>query len=553
MLMRKAIITSLLLLASITLGPSAHAKAKDIRITVEPSGANRYKISVTFNGDPSGRTEIQLPSEWGGQTELYKAVSGLSVSPSAAKITNGSEPHKRIVTHKSGETLTVSYFLSQDFHGPFRNAVRYRPVNNSKYVHWIGSTVWVLPAWEETAEVDADFEWKNMPDGWTFAHSFGRARQQRFQAEFDDLRTSLFLAGDFRFITVRAAGKPVNVGIRGDWQFTDAEMAEAISNVIELQRSYWKDNSQERFLVSLVPIDEGPNSFSFGGTGLTDSFALFATPNATVDRLRSLLAHEYAHNWIPTRVGKMPDPEQELYWFSEGFTEFYTYELLHRGKMISTKEYVDQYNSLIREYYSLPTRGKPNERIVKDFWADPNVGRLPYLRGLMFATNLNAEIKRVSGCRRSLDDVMFDLAGASREKLQPLSFDTLAAAFAKHTGASLRDLMERQLIRGELIEPASDSLGGVAVRDMVELPVFELGFDFDRFAKDRVVAGVDPNGAAHAAGLRDGQKRSGGVSIYFGDTSREIELKVKDDGGEKTVRFLPVAKQPLTVPQFKLR
>ena len=554
MLMRKAIVTSLLLLVGITLGTSAHAKAKDIQIVVEPSGANRYKVSVTFDGDSSGRTEIHLPNEWGGQKDLYKAISGLSVSSSAATITDGSEPHRRIITHNPAEPLTVSYFISQDFQGPFGNAVRYRPVTDSKYIHWIGSTVWVLPAWNETDEVKVAFEWKNLPGIWTFAHSFGTGtRNQHFNAEFDDLRTSLYVAGDFRFVTVRAAGKPVIVGVRGEWQFSDAEMAEAIRKVIELQRAFWKDNSQERFLVSLIPIDEGPNSFSFGGTGLTDSFALFATPNATVDRLRALLAHEYAHNWIPTRVGRMPDREQELYWFSEGFTEFYTYELLHRSKIITTKEYVDLYNSLIREYYSLPTRNEPNERIVKDFWADPYVGRLPYLRGLMFATNLNAEMKRKSGGKRSLDNVMFDLTRVSHVKPQPLSFESLATAFAKHTGASLSDLMQRQLIQGETIEPVDDALGGIAEREMMELSVFELGFDFDRFAKERVVVGVIPNSAAYAAGLRNGQKRNGGVSISFGDTTREIELKVKDDAGERSIKYLPVANQRLQVPQFKLK
>ena len=551
--MRKTLTTFLLFITALALGSSAFAKAKDIRIAVEPAGANRYKISITFIGDTTGRSEILLPNEWGGQKELYKAISGLSVSPADVRIADGSEPYRKTINHKPGEKLTITYFLSQDFQGPLRNAARYRPVTEPAYIHWIGGTVWILPAWEETDDVTGEFEWKALPLSWNYAHSFGAAvRKQRINAEFDDLRSSLFVAGDFRFVTVHAAGKPVSIGIRGEWQFSDAEMAEAVRKVIELQRDFWKDSSQERFLVTLVPIDEGPNSFSFGGTGLTDSFALFATPNATVDRLRALLAHEYTHNWIPTRLGQMPEREQELYWFSEGFTEFYTYELMHRGKIISTKEHVDIYNSLIREYYSLPVRTEPNERIVKDFWADPNVGRLPYLRGLMFATNLNAAIERASGGKRSLDDVMFELAAASRETKRPLSFDMLAGIFAKYKGTNLRDLMERQLIQGELIEPVPDALGTVAIRETAQLPVFELGFDFDRFAKDRIVSGVDLNSAAYAAGLRNGQQRSDGVSIYFGDVSREIELKVKDGIDEKTVKFLPVAKQRLEVPQFKL-
>ena len=83
------------------------------------------------------------------------------------------------------------------------------------------------------------------------------------------------------------------------------------------------------------------------------------------------------------------------------------------------------------------------------------------------------------------------------------------------------------------------------------IPVFELGFNFEKFAKENVVAEVVPNSAAYAAGLRNGQKRNGGVSLTFGDTTKEIELKVKDDEGEKTIRFLPVARGGSAIPQYK--
>jgi predicted metalloprotease with PDZ domain len=84
------------------------------------------------------------------------------------------------------------------------------------------------------------------------------------------------------------------------------------------------------------------------------------------------------------------------------------------------------------------------------------------------------------------------------------------------------------------------------------MPVFELGFDFDKFAKDRVVADLDPNSSAYAAGLRNGQKRNGGVSLAFGDTTKVVELKVKDDEGEKTIKFLPIARTRLDIPQYVL-
>ncbi|MGD9630902.1 MAG: hypothetical protein AB7V18_16815 [Pyrinomonadaceae bacterium] len=525
-----------------------------LKVTVTPLNDAAFSVSVTFAGDADGSTRLILPNEWGGQSELFRSIRSISVQPASAKISDTDLPYVKLVTHKAGEKLTVLYEVVRDFQGKFRNEVRYRPVVDKGYIHWIGNTVFVLPDWKDEAELDVSLEWKDLPGGWTTAHSFATGkRTKRFTAALGELRASIMVAGDFRIASTRAAGKPVDVAIRGKWAFTDTELAEMVRKVIETEREFWKDHSQDRYLVTLVPIDEGPNAMSFGGTGLTDSFALFATPNATVDRLRGLLAHEYAHNWIPGKLGRMPKPEQELYWFSEGFTEFYTYRLLAAGGLITRAELVARYNELILEYYMLPVRTASNERIVKDFWSDRNVQRLPYLRGFLFATNLDAEIKRATDGKASLDDAVHELFSASKKTPQPLSFGSLEALFTKYLGRDAGPMIRQHLVDGELIVPLPDALGADVSQNTVQTPVFELGFDFDKLAKDRIVAGVDPNSSAYAAGLRNGQHRTAGFSLRFGDTATEIELKVKDQEGEKTVKFLPVARERMAVPQYSLR
>src|SRR5690606_9925075 len=219
--------------------------------------------------------------------------------------------------------------------------------------------------------VEAEFDWRGLPRNWQFVNSYGTtASVQKRRLSVEDLGRSITVAGDYRITTVNAGNEPIHVAIRGDWNFKDEELAQMAGRVINSQRHFWDDHSQKYYLVTLVPMDEGPNSFSFGGTGLLDSFALFATPNAQVPLLRGLLAHEYFHNWNPMQLGKMPDPEQAMYWLSEGFTEFYAYELLYRNRIISSDEYIAEYNQRLREYYTLAVRTEPNSRIVKDFWND---------------------------------------------------------------------------------------------------------------------------------------------------------------------------------------
>ncbi|MEO5859085.1 MAG: hypothetical protein ABIR33_09075 [Pyrinomonadaceae bacterium] len=547
--MLRRILIFFLLLLGLSVTGSANAAA--LKISVEPA-ATAYRVSVTFIGDGDGTTNIRLPNEWGGQQELFNAIRNISVSKGAT-ISDADNPFTKTITHRPGAQVTITYQIAQDFQGPLKNAVRYRPVTDPLYIHWIGNTVWVLPEWDDQAEIDTSIEWSGFPKTWTVANSFATGkRKQSFKAKLVELSSAIFVAGDFRLTATKARGNDVNVAIRGEWQFKDSELAEMIRKVIETERDFFNDHSQKYYLVTLVQTDEGLNAFSFGGTGLTDSFALFATPNATIDKFRGLLAHEYAHNWIPGRLGRMPDPEQALYWFSEGFTEFYTYKLLFKDGLITPTDFAAAYNDRIREYYMLPVRTETNERIVKDFWSDRNVQRLPYLRGFLFATNVDAEVRSRSGGKASLDDATRELFVASKTAPRPLSFESLTALFSKHLGRDASPDVERYLTEGELIIPRADGLGNGFAQETVLMPVFELGFDFDKFAKDRVVADVNLNSAAYAAGLRNGQKRNGGVSLAFGDTTKEVELKVKDDEAEKTIKFLPVARERSIIPQYKL-
>ena len=145
---------------------------------------------------------------------------------------------------------------------------------------------------------------------------------------------------------------------------------------------------------------------------------------------------------------------------------------------------------------------------------------------------------------------MLDLFRESKESRSELSFDSLSGAFSKHLGRDAMPIIKKFILDGEMIVPASGALGRSITNRMVEIPVFELGFNFDKFAKERVVSGVNPDTAAYAAGLRNGQLREGGVSISLGDTSREVVLTVKDGEEVKSIKYFPVRKDRVQIPLY---
>ncbi len=93
-----------------------------------------------------------------------------------------------------------------------------------------------------------------------------------------------------------------------------------------------------------------------------------------------LLHHELMHEWIGNKI---QNKNEELnYWFSEGFTDYYTYKNRLRIKDISTDEWLRLFNSeVIRNHWKNPQRDIPNYKIKDDFWKSRDVEKVPYRRG----------------------------------------------------------------------------------------------------------------------------------------------------------------------------
>ena len=91
-------------------------------------------------------------------------------------------------------------------------------------------------------------------------------------------------------------------------------------------------------------------------------------------------------------------------------------------------------------------------------------------------------------------------------------------------------------------------------RDRFPNPTDGLGVEADGFSD-----AVEHMGGTALQGvplLRQAQQDLalvGGVSVYFGNTEKEIELKVKTDDGEKKLKYLPVAAEPALIPQYTFR
>lgn len=510
---------------------------------VMQDGALRaVQVNLRFRGEPDGESDLRLPDGWGGQNELWTGIERLEIISGASAIRNGEAANQRIVTHRPNARIHLRYRVIQDWEGVPRAEIGniYRPTIQQTYFHLIGNAFMVTPDAAD-AGTRVRFRVRNLPRGWAYASDF-----EHPDLRLDEVWSSVVVAGDFRIL--RDARSNVRVAIRGAWQFSDAEFLSQAANILSSERAFWGDAAAP-YLVTVLHLDGPEGWISIGGTGLDDAFAFFATPNAEAGPIARTLAHESFHTWISPQVGGLPEDDQALqYWLSEGFTEFYTARLMVRGGQWTAEQYAADLNEALLAYAQSPVRTATNAQVLANFWSDRDTQRLPYQRGRFLAMAWEARL-RAAG--HSMDDVVHDMRTRARSGQQYAveNFLTSVAGFGLNPTADI----EANISQGTAILLPEDLLAPCGPIVMYEAPVFHRGFDIRATqANSNVIAGVDPNLPAYAAGLRNGMvliRRDGGE---IGNSELEIGYVVRDDDTERTFRYMPRGADTFTVQRLHL-
>lgn len=530
--------------------PTAPAPDLDyvVRRVYRPEGRGALVVELTFQGSGDGRSHLKLPDAWAGEKDLHKDLKGLEVTSPGARIEAGKEPWLPSVVHPPGAKVSIRYELSQQ---PELESVEeqhaYRVLVQKDYVHAIGHGLWVTPADLEKKDCSIRIRWEGFPEGSTIANSFGTGEtEQTFTETIPHLRHAVFLAGDFRLHDVSIRGKKVSVALRGKWGFQDRELVDLVARVVDVERAFFQDDDFDRFLVSLIPTGKG--CCSYGGTGLTDSFATFVTSDLPIERrMIHLLSHELFHTWNGRRIGRQ-QPEELVYWFSEGFTDYYSELLSFRAGLISFADYIDSVNSTLRQYHLSPAKNAANEEIAERFWTERAIERLPYQRGQLLAILWNDRI-RAEKNGASLDDVMRDLFTAARDKGTLVSAESIDGLMRPYLSDGIAADTSRYVDKGETVPSPAAAFGPCVRLTHTSIGPFTLGFDEKATDAAGRVTGVVRGSAAERAGVRDGMKLA--RSKWSSDPTRPVTLTVVDGERERIIEYLPQGK-PVRVPQYRI-
>ncbi|HSR51745.1 MAG TPA: hypothetical protein VLV83_13030 [Acidobacteriota bacterium] len=537
----------------------------------EESPPQAVEVEITVEARDRIKTIFLLEESWAAVQDARDAIQNVRAYGGDGRPLEAfrSQSHGWEIIHRRDEKVRLVYQLD-----PVHRVIGshpsqyYRVLLTDDLFQMIGHVGLLYPEHvDKGLTCRFSVRWEGFREaGWKTVSSLSSLNQFQVRTSLSRFINSIFLAGKLRLHPRFIEDNLVQFAVYGEWSFDDSEFVALASRIIKMERDFFRDHSQDYFLVSLIPTDKERGG-NMGGTGLTDSFALWVYPGLELEsqsdgrtRMLQLLAHEIFHNWNGGKIAR-EEPEQLIYWFSEGFTDFYARRLLYREGLISREQYAALLSRRFAEFWLSPVNREPNSRIVDDFWKDPQIKDLPYHRGDVVALLLDHEIRRQSGGTRSLDDLMRQILRRYEDEQVQYGVDNLLDLFAQATSPQFAQHLREVIVDGHLPDVPSD-LGApeLALRTR-QLGAFDPGFDIRSSIAAREVLSVRSGSRAHQAGVREGQKLLG-WSVRFGDIDFPITLSVRDGSGsggtngsngssQRRITYLPQSPQTVPVPSFE--
>jgi predicted metalloprotease with PDZ domain len=508
----------------------------------EKNSKPALNILMEFDANPSGETVVIFQDKAWGEENLHNTLSDLK-SEQAKEIIKEKDSQLFVLKHDPNvKTIQFSYTLQQDTEGKLTTKATYRPVIRKKFFHVFSHNLFMLPrdyVPNSSTPFDVKIDWSNFDEDYNLINSFDTNNRMQTIENINErnFHSAVFIGGDYRPYEIQIQENKAVFAIRGKWKvFEDAEIVAMLKQTLQVQRDFWQDHSQKYFAVTMTPTYL-ENGSSFQGSGLTNSFATSATNNEYLEYsgLIYLFNHELQHNWIGQLIKN--DNEEEQYWFSEGFTEYYTLKNIAKNHIggLDAHYFIRQFNEFITSLYQSPVKDAPNSEInYENFWSNYDYSKLPYRRGAIFAFYLDHLIQQDSKGEKSLDDLMLTIKEDALNHKQRLSHDYFLSKANEYVSKDLQPFFDKHILRGELFDlKAIFTQFGYDFNPTTA--VYDLGFSFTEDRK--FIAEIDPTSNAYKAGLRKGDRIT--KRKYAIDPSYKAEFTVTKNNREKVISFYP--------------
>ena len=449
---------------------------------------NGLKVQVDYKLKKASDTlSFYYANENWGENDLFKNLVLLKEDNPHLTFEIKPESNAIKIHQNKGTQFSLTYHIKQDFTDP-NYKIFNRPRINNTFFHVLGKNLFVVPAsftkMPDEQEFEFSIEWLNFPEKFKLHNNFAsQVRKQKIKAVlWEGFYNSIFIGGDYRFYSFTIHDKPIYFALRDQWnnELTDEFLFSNLKKAVQSQRDFWQDYDQDYFTVTMTPTVSQKDSlykgYSTTGSAIKNAFIIQGTNNPfnNKDSYRYLFHHELMHEWIGNTI---QNKHEELnYWFSEGFTDYYTYKNRLRIKDISMDEWQKLFNSeVIKSHWKNPERNIPNYKIKDNFWKSRNVEKVPYRRGAIFAFWLDNQIMLKTNYKKSLDDLMRELLKICKEKKIKFTDELLLELAQKYLEQDISYFFQKHMINGEDIDLAKEKwINGFSFQVIDGIPLLEV-------------------------------------------------------------------------------
>jgi len=528
-------------------GPAACA-AESLSYVLTPL-PERGRLRVELEWKTAGRSHSALgvSRQWGTLMNIPEILGEVAVE--------GVDSTRRqgplwIFSHRPGATIRCRYEVDPRAR-TFDWQRTHHPITTARFFHGLGNAFLLVPH-DERGVSEQEFEttlrWQ-LPAGWKAACSWGVGRSVGQPVRAADLRNSVYLAGELRTKTAREDGLSVDLALAEGCGLDLDEFAQMALTIIREQCRFMQEAHFPPLVIAAIPVGEPlkEGDTRVSGTGLYNSFALFVPPGSKVDDgIEHLFAHELFHYWNG-RIVQAADPERLVFWFIEGFTDYYALRILLESGRWDAGTYARWINRHLRDYHRNPAIHASNAEIQEQFWTHRDtVGEVAYQRGLLLGLRWHRRA-RDSGVSEGVDRWLRALVQRARAGGPKLTNELLRATGSEALGPWFAGEFDRFVTAAETVEVPQNALEPLLTGRLCDVYEYDLGFDRERSLSEMRVRGLSSDSAAARAGLREGDELVG-WNIY-GDADRLSRLQIRRGQRIETISFYPRGRKH-TLVQF---
>jgi predicted metalloprotease with PDZ domain len=336
----------------------------NVHVTINVDNPEHHLATVTlkFDADKENETLFYLPTWRTGRYEILNLANGIrdfSAKDETGKTLQWQKTEKdtwHVVGTKDKEViLTYQVYANQ-------LGKRTRHIDDSHA--FIDSSTVVM--YTDSSRLQKHVIQMIVPESWRSVSglNFGKNKHQFIAKNYDVLVDSPIETGINKFFEFTVDNRQYELVIWGEGNYDTKKMVDDLTVMVKQSKHIWQGYPFERY-VFMVHATSGARGATehLNSTIIQRSRYKFSARKDYIGFIATA-AHEFVHTWNVKQYrpkGLVPyDYQQENYanllWLAEGSTSYLQYQLLLRGKLLTTTEFLEELAKRITSHKHKPGR-----------------------------------------------------------------------------------------------------------------------------------------------------------------------------------------------------